>query len=133
MGGTGAQACLGGTEIYSSAAGFKDLILSAYAKAGQDPWIEGQPNPTLGKLGATCASDGDCGSNMCRLDPRVCTVDCASAACPSGFSCNGDKLCAPESSSAGGGCRATGRSTGGLGLVAVAIAAMIVRARRKCG
>jgi hypothetical protein len=35
----------GGFNLYTSAASFKDLILAAYAQAGQAPWLEGQPNP----------------------------------------------------------------------------------------
>jgi hypothetical protein len=40
--------CIGAdTEsIYTATSGFKDLILGAYQKAGQDAWIEGQPDPT---------------------------------------------------------------------------------------
>jgi hypothetical protein len=42
----GADACLGGENIYTSPASFKDLILGAYQKAGQAPWLEGEPDPT---------------------------------------------------------------------------------------
>jgi hypothetical protein len=49
--GTGAlpgdpKGCIGADNVFTSAAKFKDLILSAYAKAGQDPWLEGNPDPT---------------------------------------------------------------------------------------
>ena len=39
-------ACLDAENVFTSAAAFKDLILGAYAKAGQDPWREGEPDPT---------------------------------------------------------------------------------------
>ena len=45
----GAGACVGGRNVYSMTTGFKDLLLSAYARAGQEPWLEGQPNPLLPK------------------------------------------------------------------------------------
>jgi MYXO-CTERM domain-containing protein len=38
--------CIGAENIFTKASSFKDLILAAYAKAGQDPWNEGQPDPT---------------------------------------------------------------------------------------
>lgn len=38
--------CIGAENVFTSTAKFKDLILSAYAKAGQDPWLEGAPDPT---------------------------------------------------------------------------------------
>jgi hypothetical protein len=41
----GVGACVGATSVYTAASGFKDLVLGAYARAGQTPWLEGQPNP----------------------------------------------------------------------------------------
>lgn len=38
--------CIGADNIFTKASSFKDLILAAYAKAGQDPWNEGEPDPT---------------------------------------------------------------------------------------
>ena len=40
-----AQGCLNAENVFTSAAKYKDLLLSAYAKAGQEPWLEGQPDP----------------------------------------------------------------------------------------
>jgi len=37
--------CVGADNIFTKASSFKDLILAAYAKAGQDPWNEGDPDP----------------------------------------------------------------------------------------
>ena len=39
------EGCIGAENVFTSAASFKDLLVGAYAKAGQDPWIEGQPDP----------------------------------------------------------------------------------------
>jgi hypothetical protein len=39
-------ACLDARNVFTSAAAFADLIVAAYAKAGQDPWREGEPDPT---------------------------------------------------------------------------------------
>jgi hypothetical protein len=41
-----AEGCLDAENVFTSAATYKELILSAYAKAGQEPWLEGQPDPT---------------------------------------------------------------------------------------
>jgi hypothetical protein len=48
-----ADACLGAENVFTAAATYKDLILSAYAKAGQKPWLEGQPDPTTTPATAT--------------------------------------------------------------------------------
>jgi hypothetical protein len=40
------KGCIDADNVFTSAAKFKDLILSAYAKAEQDPWLEGNPDPT---------------------------------------------------------------------------------------
>ena len=47
---TGAQpgtlaACTNAENILTSTSGFGDVIRSGYDKAGQDPWLEGQPDP----------------------------------------------------------------------------------------
>lgn len=41
--------CIDAENVFTSVAKYKDLLLSAYQKAGQEPWIEGQANPTLPK------------------------------------------------------------------------------------
>jgi hypothetical protein len=38
--------CIDAENVFTSAASFKDLILGAYVKAGQEPWREGEPDPT---------------------------------------------------------------------------------------
>jgi hypothetical protein len=42
-------ACIAAENVFTSVSHFKDLVLGAYAKAGQEPWYEGQPDPTLPK------------------------------------------------------------------------------------
>jgi hypothetical protein len=68
----GGEGCLGATNIFSSASAHADLIRDAYAKAGQEPWLEGKPNPTLAKVGDRCASDQDCQSNACHVASGTC-------------------------------------------------------------
>ncbi|MBS2011931.1 MAG: trypsin-like serine protease [Deltaproteobacteria bacterium] len=58
--------CIGGENVFTSVSGFRDLVLSAYAKAGQDPWNEGAPDPrTVPKAepspAAEASDDGGCG------------------------------------------------------------------------
>ena len=50
---------------YTELAPFKNLILQAYQAAGQDPWLEGGPNPLLAKAGDACQADTDCQSGAC--------------------------------------------------------------------
>jgi hypothetical protein len=71
---TGAAGCKNGLNIYTSPAGFKQLVLSAYALAGQEPWLEGQPNPLLAKENATCGADADCQSSTCSPDTHLCVA-----------------------------------------------------------
>lgn len=55
--------CIDAENVFTSVAKYKDLILSAYAKAGQEPWNEGQPDPTLPRPAAAPdpgSSSGGC-------------------------------------------------------------------------
>jgi hypothetical protein len=88
---SGVAGCVGAINIYTAPQGFKSIVLAAYSAAGQDPWIEGQPNPTLAKDGAACNVNGDCQSNACSTTSHTC-----SPAAPT----NG--------SSGGGGCAVAG-------------------------
>jgi hypothetical protein len=49
-------------------------------------------------LGATCTSDNQCASDVCKggSDTRVCTRACSTSACPDGFTCE-EGYCAPAS------------------------------------
>lgn len=41
----GAASCVGGTNIFTSTTGHAKLIRDAFAEVGEEPWIEGQPEP----------------------------------------------------------------------------------------
>jgi hypothetical protein len=69
---TGAAGCVGAINIYTAPLGFKSIILAAYQAAGQEPWLEGQPNPTLAKAGDTCTANQDCQSNSCSPMTHTC-------------------------------------------------------------
>jgi hypothetical protein len=85
----GTAACIQGQNVYTMASGFKDLVLSAYARAGQTPWLEGDPNPLLPKPsvaastspGTGGASNGGCStagrSGPAELFSTVIAVACA--------------------------------------------------------
>jgi Trypsin len=108
-GGNGAtsppDSCIGADNIFTMTAGFKDFLLAGYARAGQEPWPEGGPNPLLTHLGGACASNAGCQSNLC--DDGICTSDCDAAACPAAFTCenrNGKRECVAAGDLAPGGC-----------------------------
>jgi hypothetical protein len=101
----GVDACLGGTNIFSSLAPHADFLRAGYAKAGQDPWLEGNPNPLLAKVSGACASDGDCQSNLCDPTSKTCMQACDTSPCPSAFVCgdqNGKRVCLPTKERAHG-------------------------------
>jgi hypothetical protein len=56
------------------------------------------PNPLLAKLAEPCGADGECQSNLCDLEAKRCSQDCAQESCPNGLTCapksDGKKLCA---------------------------------------
>ena len=132
--GTGADACLGGTNIFSSTAAHADFIRAGYEKAGQEPWLEGQPNPLLAVRGAACAADGDCRSNVCDAERKTCADDCSGdGTCSDGFACvaQGErKLCAPAEDEGYGGCSASPRAPSHVP-IAFAVAVVFASARRK--
>lgn len=86
--------CIAAQNDYTQTSPFKDLILSAFAEAGQDPWMEGGPDPRLAKFAEKCAANEDCRSNACIAS--ACSQDCSTDKCPSGYDCSaqmGQKLC----------------------------------------
>jgi V8-like Glu-specific endopeptidase len=111
-----ASSCTGAnaSNIYTGLAGFKDLILSAYAEAGQDPWIEGEPDPRLAKDGEACTEATACRSNACISGK--CTPSCAKSECAAGTTCQdsgGAKVClAPAAGSTDPGATTTTTTTG---------------------
>ena len=58
----GASLCAGAVNVFTSLANYKDLIEGAYAKAGQAPWLEGQPDPRTVPVDTTPVdAGGGCG------------------------------------------------------------------------
>jgi uncharacterized protein (TIGR03382 family) len=97
------------------------------------------PGPgTTGGLGETCVRDEDCAGGQCNVDTEgngYCTAECdpAKKGCPTGFGCvkAGDSgVCWPGADEDGGGCNAGGNASG-LGLLGVALAALVTRRRRR--
>lgn len=130
----GAAACLGGTNIFTSASAHADLVRAGYAKAGQEPWLEGEPNPLLAKIGASCNADAECQSNACDASQHVCTQECAQAACPSGFSCveqGARKVCAPSQEADDDGCSTTAASRPSSSFALFTLAVVLACARRR--
>jgi hypothetical protein len=106
-GGQGADNCVDAVNVWSALTPHRDTILAAYQKAGQDPWIEGTPNPRLGKLGGGCSTDDACQSNVC--NGSQCSQLCDTSACPDGWDCSdvsGRKVCVQQKKD--GGCNASG-------------------------
>lgn len=141
-----ASSCVGSSasNIYTGVAGFKDLILAAYAEAGQDPWLEGGPDPRLAKDGEACTESTACRSNAC-LQGK-CTASCAKTPCTTtGTTCQdsaGLKVCLPappdNGAGAGGetttttGCSAAGADFDGAWLLGgVGVAALFASRRRR--
>ncbi len=101
-----AASCVGASasNIYTGVAGFKDLLLDAYAQAGQDPWYEGEGDPRLSKDGEACSNATACRSGQC-IEGK-CTASCAKKPCAEGFVCSdkaGGKVCTSTSPGAGPG------------------------------
>ncbi|MBX3215498.1 MAG: trypsin-like serine protease [Labilithrix sp.] len=134
-GNTGADGCLGGTNIYTSTAGHADLIRRAYEKAGQEPWLEGEPNPLLAKQGEACEADAECRSDVCDAERKTCAEECSAAACASGFACveeGARKLCVPSAEDESAGCGVgPSRASGAPVLALAALVTLLARARRK--
>jgi trypsin len=133
---SGVDNCIEGENIFTSAAGHASTLRAAYEKAGQEPWIEGMPNPLLGKLGESCEADGACQSSICNLGAKSCTQACDAAPCPGGYSCgaaDGRRLCL-KNEEEDEGCSASGSSGSaperGSTSIALAFLALAVARRR---
>lgn len=129
-GATGADNCVDGENVWTGVAQHRDVILSAYEKTDQQPWIEGNPNPRLGTLGKECAADDGCQSNVC--NGAQCSQLCDVDPCPGGWACvdqDGRKVC-EEQKKEEEGCNASGRAPSSWPLFA-AFALMFLRRRRR--
>ena len=88
-------------NLYSKTTAFKDFIMTGYAAANAEPWLEGGPDPRLAKAGETCTAAADCRSAICLADSSqkgalVCVDDCSTTECAEGTTCtaSGDvKVC----------------------------------------
>jgi len=54
----GADRCLGATNVFTSAAAYADLLREGYTRVGQNPWVEGAPDPRL--VTSVSATGGGC-------------------------------------------------------------------------
>lgn len=135
--------CIGDntTNIYTSVAPFKDLILQAFSDSGHEPWLEGQPDPRLAKFDEECSTNDQCRSNICYAGK--CAQPCGDASeCNEGLTCgaaDGNKICLPPApknaatTTTSGGCALSGSngSFGGFAPLAFAAAAALVARRRR--
>jgi len=84
---------------------FDTLTTRAFQLAGTVPWIDGQPDPRLAKLGAPCTSSSDCASGLCVSigGESRCSQPCsASTPCPLRYTCaNAPSVCIAASADAG--------------------------------
>ncbi len=94
----GAAYCSGGYSVFRSLQAQSQWIREAFARAQQEPWLEG--NPPLAPVGQSCASAGDCASGVCKgvtNGVSFCSQSCDQD-CPNGMQCLGavgDRWCTP--------------------------------------
>jgi MYXO-CTERM domain-containing protein len=124
-------------NIYSHPSAFKDLIDSAFAETGEEPWLEGQPDPRLKKGKEACGDAAECRSNTCLAvsgGNQCAPVDCTVDACPDGFACgdkDGKKACnAVPPPPAKSGCQ-VGGAPSASNLLGLLLAVGFVVSRRK--
>lgn len=141
-----ASGCIGGSNLYTKVAPFKELIVGALALVDAEPWLENGPDPRLLKPGSACGDASECRSNLCLVDPAgatTCAEDCSVNECPAGQKCavEGDaRVCRTpaaetktSTTTTTSGCASTTGTTGsagGLGLLLAATALVCVRRRR---
>jgi hypothetical protein len=126
-------------NVYTRPDGFRDFLLSAFAQAGHDPWVEGGPDPRKAKLGEDCTGDDACRSAICLSagGRTFCSQDCdgSSGSCPDGYTCRalpGRQACAPPPPVHAGGCTlAAGAPGRGAALCLLLVVALAWSRRRK--
>ncbi len=141
--------CIGGENLYTKVAPFKDFILGGYALVEADPWYENGADPRLAKPGVTCTDGAECRSNHClATDPKqasvtTCAEDCSASACPDGQVCKTEgevQVCrapaapAKATTTTTGGCAAGAAQSsphGVIGSVALGLAALVALRRRR--
>lgn len=143
-----AARCIGGTNLYTKVAPFKDLILQGYELAEAEPWIEGGPDPRKAKTGEECASEDECRSNLCLPDPAAggattCAEDCSETeectvegeictAEGEAMVCRAPKKPDPAPPAAAG-CASSGGSRGGAGGATLLLGLFAVASLRRRG
>jgi hypothetical protein len=139
-------------NLYTRVDTFKELVLSAFAETGEEPWLEGGPDPRKKKFGEVCAGSDVCRSGIClgNAGDGYCSQTCEEAnPCPEGYTCTdvgGTKVCAKgaapatPAASAGettssGGCSVTpapaGQATTLAGLASLCAALVVLGRRRR--
>ncbi len=125
-------------NIYTQVAPHKDLIMQAFASTGEEPWLEGGPDPRKAKADAACTEDSECRSGKC-VD-GICVDPCGEGGtCADGYTCkNAVGVCvrsvanAATPASTGGGCSTSGGGEGGTsGLALAAACAMVLASVRR--
>lgn len=132
-------------NIYTRVDGFQDLFDRAFAAAGTEPWIEGEPDPRLKKAGDSCDDPSACRSGVCA--GSLCVDLCADGdVCSDGFTCtpvDDKKACTPNTpagDNADPGTQSSGKSctvtttgaTSSVGLSGIfALVGLVLAARRR--
>jgi len=127
-----AGTCIGATNYYTRVDAFSDLIRQACADAGQDPWLEGGPDPRLAKFGDACTTGADCQSGLC-LDNGTCTQDCTAdpTSCPTGYDCTAVSDTQSECTVHASGCETSGHGGNGAGVIGVVLGLVGLVSRRR--
>jgi hypothetical protein len=123
-------------NLYTRTDPFRELVNTAFAAVGGEPWIEGQPDPRKAKTGEACTSDADCRSAVCvkGMCSLACTVDADCTATLPTFSCQaqgGRSVCDVKPAS---GCDVSPHaplSRGALAFVLLALAGLAAVALRR--
>jgi hypothetical protein len=124
-------------NLYTRTDGFRDLVNTAFAAVGGEPWIEGHPDPRKAKTGEACTKDDDCRSAVCvkGMCSLPCDTDASCAAELPTFTCQqegGRSVCDAKPA---GGCDVSSShtpfSTGALALVALLLSGLALRRRAR--
>ncbi len=119
-------------NIYTRTDGFKDFILSGFAAANADPWVEGGIDPRKSKFGVACTTSDECRTAICAKG--ICTEPCDTTFCADGYSCqvvSGASVCVLGPAPKTGGCSTAPGSNSNAGLALMLLAAVAAVAKRR--